>query len=90
MTDFAPALLALTGGFAVGLFHFASLKFCVDAFAAGNAARAILLQLGRFAVTGAAFVVFARLGALPLLAAALGLLIARALLVRRERARQIP
>ena len=85
MIETLSALAALTGGFAIGLLHFLSLRFCVDAFAGGKAARAIVLQFGRFAVTGLALYGFARLGALPLLFAALGLLAARAILLRWER-----
>lgn len=85
MNQYLPAIAALFGGFAIGLFHFASLRYCVDAFAAGRVARAISLQMLRFAVTAGAFIGLAMLGALPLLAAALGLLGARAALLRRAR-----
>lgn len=76
-------LAALAVGFAGGLAHFALL--------ARNAALylrprglwpAIGLQLARLALTGALLVGAARFGAMPLLAAALGLFLARPVAIR--------
>ena len=84
----APWLLPLFGlaaGFALGLFHFHSLRWNCAFFARGQAGRALLLQLARLALVGLVLFGLARLGAGPLLGGALGLVIGRMLMMRRER-----
>jgi F1F0 ATPase subunit 2 len=83
MSWIGSAALAFIAGIALGLVHFASLWWNCEAFARGRLGRALTMQLGRFAVVVAGFVLVARFGAAPLLAAALGLLFARALVRRR-------
>lgn len=77
--------IALVGGAALGLLHFGTLRRTVDAFAGGRTARALLMQLARLGLLAACLFVAARAGALPLLAAALGLLAGRAAIMHRER-----
>lgn len=77
------ALPGLAAGTALGLAHFASLAWNTRLYVTGGAARALAVQLLRLAVLAAAFAGLARLGALPLLAGALGLLLARQLVLRR-------
>jgi F1F0 ATPase subunit 2 len=89
MTGFtfgSPLVLvaALAAGFALGYGHFATLKPITDAFAEGAVARALGLQLLRWIVLVVVLIVCARFGALPLLLAALGLLVARAVVLRRS------
>jgi len=79
----AELALGLTVGLLLGFIHFGSLWWTVQLFAGGNAARALAAQLLRFALLGAALFALAKLGAVALLASALGLLLARALLLRR-------
>jgi F1F0 ATPase subunit 2 len=77
------ALLGLAAGAALGLAHFASLAWNTRLYVSGGAARAFAVQLLRLAVLAAALAGLARLGAPPLLAGALGLLLARRLVLRR-------
>ncbi|MDD8021945.1 MAG: ATP synthase subunit I [Paracoccaceae bacterium] len=84
-----PALAAL--GFALGLVlgavHFLSLRRVTRMYVAGGAMLpALALQLARFGVLVAGLAVLAKLGAAPLLAGALGILAARAWVMRRARA----
>lgn len=77
-------VLHLAAGAGVGAVHFGGLWWNARLFAAGGRmATAIAVALGRFAVVGGVLVVAARDGAPALLATALGLLIARALVMRR-------
>jgi F1F0 ATPase subunit 2 len=82
----APLLLvvAFAAGLVLGLLHFASLRRVADVFAAGAAGRALALQAVRWVALVAVLILFAREGALPLLLCALGLLVARAVVLRRE------
>lgn len=95
MTELTAALAALgpAGGLAVGLaagmllglFHFGSLMWNTELYLGGGWAAALGLQLARFGLLVACLVAMAMLGALPLLGSALGLLVARGVLVRRAR-----
>ncbi len=82
--DDALALVAgsaawLAAGGLVGAFHFLTLRRSARALAAGaSLPRAFALHLGRFAITAGALTVIARYGAVPALAALLGLLASRA------------
>lgn len=83
-----PALQVALGfgaGLLLGLAHFASLGAITRCFLAGRALRALMLQLGRFALLATVLVLLAGLGAAALLASLPGLLLARALLLRRAR-----
>lgn len=79
----AGAWLAL--GLLVGALHFLSLRWTVRLLAEGHSvALAAATQLARFAITAGVLVVAARgFGATALVAAALGIVIARSVVVRR-------
>ncbi len=79
------AILGLGGGLLLGLAHFASLGWTTRCCLTGRALRALALQLGRFALLAGVLVLLAGLGAPALLAALPGLLLARALVLRRAR-----
>jgi F1F0 ATPase subunit 2 len=82
----APAVGAFLGfgvGVLLGLVHFGALWWNAQLYLHRGALRALAIQLVRFAVLLAGLAGLAKLGALPLLSGALGLLLARALLVRR-------
>ncbi len=82
--------LCLAAGLGAGVLYFRSLFWSVQRFAhGGRATPAIALGLLRFALLGGLLALAATQGALPLLAAALGVLIARALVARRVR-RSVP
>jgi len=75
----APWLMA---GAAIGAFHFLSLRTTAGMLAApASFTAALTLHLLRFPVTAAALVVVARHGAAPLLAATLGVVAARTVVV---------
>jgi hypothetical protein len=76
------ALFFLGAGFAVGLIHFSLLRKTADAVTAGLVSRPILQTVARLAITGATLYLASRSGAMALLAAALGLVAARALALR--------
>jgi hypothetical protein len=84
----ALALLAagaawLAAGAVVGTFHFLTLRTSAWMLVTGSSLGAALaLHLIRFAITGGALFLIARHGALPLLAATLGILGARMAVVR--------
>jgi len=82
----------LAAGGLVGAFHFLSLRSSARMLATASAPSAALaLHLVRFAVTAGALIVIARHGALPLLAATLGLVAARtAVLQAVSRVRETP
>ncbi|MGI3166069.1 ATP synthase subunit I [Pseudooceanicola sp. 200-1SW] len=86
----ATALLAALLGLGLGVVHFASLRRVTDLYLGpGRApARALALQLARLALLVAVFVLLAGLGAYPLLAGAAGLVLGRALVLRRARAEE--
>lgn len=76
-------LLGLAVGGALGVLHFGSLRWVAQRYAEGGAAGAVLVQLLRFAVLGLVLFGLAKVGAAALLAGAVGLLIARYVVVRR-------
>jgi F1F0 ATPase subunit 2 len=76
-------VVGLIVGLLVGAFHFASLWWNTRLFTIGEAGKAIALQLGRIAVAVAVLTLLARLGLAALLCGALGLLVARPLLLWR-------
>lgn len=81
-----PLVLALAflGGGVVGWVHFVSLRRVVDAWANGAATRAVVFTVLRWAVLVTGAVVAVRFGAMALLLAALGLVLARAVVLRRS------
>ncbi|KEO50878.1 ATP synthase subunit I [Thioclava pacifica] len=81
-SPFAIAALALLLGFAVGLVHFLSLKRVAALYLGGSVAWPIALQLIRLAILVVMMVWLAKAGALPLLAGALGLILARVVVLR--------
>lgn len=87
----AAAALPLLGvhlvlGFGLGLVYFNLVWGSARQFAAGEQTLiAVLLVLGRLALLAAVLVVTSLEGAGPLLATALGLLIARPMVMRRHR-----
>jgi hypothetical protein len=82
---FAPASAMLAAGLLFGLVYFRTLRWTVQLYESRRLAAPAALTLGRFA-GGALFLGFAaRLGPLPLLAAFLGFLLARALVLHTIR-----
>jgi F1F0 ATPase subunit 2 len=80
----AAAVLGFIVGALLGLIHFGTLWWNTQAYTSGgNPFRALAVQILRFALLGIVFVGIAKLGAFPLLAGALGLLVSRGLLLRR-------
>ncbi|MCL7461386.1 ATP synthase subunit I [Pseudomonas sp. NW5] len=82
---FAQLGVGLLAGGLIGAVHFASLALNLRLFSSGRLLPALALQLVRVASSVAALVVVSRFGLAALLAAALGLLLARQLKVRRMR-----
>mgnify|MGYP001195892948 CR=1 FL=1 len=81
-----PALEILIGlavGGVLGVVHFGSLLWVARRFADGGAALALTVQLARFAVLGGVLFGLSKMGAPALLAGAVGLLVARYVVVRR-------
>ncbi len=73
----------LAAGFVAGTLHFALLRWNTALYAgAGRVWAAAVMQLLRLSVTAGLLALVARQGALPLLLAALGLVIARPLVIR--------
>jgi len=91
MTDVAFASAAAlasggaTSGLVFGLVHFAAMRRTVDLYGAGRCLAPAALTLGRLAGAIAFFGLVAQLGALPLLSAFLGFLLARTLALRAAR-----
>jgi hypothetical protein len=83
-------LLLDTGSFAlgitVGLLHFLLLRWNTRLFITAGVVCAIGIQALRLMVLASVLLVAARLGAMPLLLAALGVMIARQFVVRRAQA----
>jgi len=76
--------LAVGAGALIGAVHYLSLSFTVRQFVEPTGLMpALMVQIGRFAVTGAALAVIAQFGALPLLMATAGVLAARTVAVAR-------
>ena len=81
VADLAAHLIA---GSLLGLVHFRGLWWNARLFTAGGrATTAILLMVGRIALLGGLLTLASLEGAAPLLVTALGVLIARAVIVRR-------
>lgn len=81
----ASALFGLLG-LGLGLVHFHGLHHGTRAYLAGGVGlRTVAFHLVRLLVTGAAFVVIARHGAVPLLAAFAGFVAARRIATARAR-----
>jgi F1F0 ATPase subunit 2 len=77
MAFFAAGILA-------GILYFKCLGWTVRLFAAGGgAAKAIVLMIGRIALLGGLLALASQRGALPLLMMALGVFIARFVIIRR-------
>ena len=76
---------ALVGGFVLGLVHFGTLASVSEDYLAGRTTRALALHFLRMAVMVAALIGLVQLGAMPLLAGALGIVAARAVVLRRKR-----
>jgi hypothetical protein len=75
------AWLAMGG--LIGTFHFLTLRRSARMLAMGSSLSAgLVLHLIRFPITASALIVIARYGALPLLAATLGILAARTAVLR--------
>ncbi|MGP8232091.1 MAG: ATP synthase subunit I [Methylovirgula sp.] len=79
------AVAAFVAGAGAGIAHFGLLRKNVDLFLSGGSAmRAVVLQIGRLAVTGLTLYVAVRFGGvLVLLAALAGFLSARQLMLRQ-------
>lgn len=77
------ALGGFVAGVVLGIAHFGSLWWNTRLYAAGTAGRALAVQVLRIAVLVAVLALLARLGTAALLGGAAGLLLARAVLVRR-------
>lgn len=78
-------IAGLVIGTMVGLIFFGALWWNVHLLVHGNAVKAVVLHLVRFAALIAVFYLAARFGPLALLATALGLLIGRSIVLRRMR-----
>lgn len=83
----ARVAVSLVAGAVLGAGFFSLLGVNVRLYGSRRWPLAMVLHLARWAFLAAALVVAARVGALPLLAAALGILVARAGLLRRARER---
>ena len=81
----AALVAAFAAGVGLGAAHFRSLWWSVVLLREGRMGIGVAVQSLRFLVLAAALVVIARLGAGPFIAAAAGVLAARALLMRRYR-----
>lgn len=81
----AVLIAAFVAGAVLGAAHFGSLWWSVALLREGRPALGVAAQALRFVALAAALALVARQGAAPLLAAAFGLLAARALLMRRYR-----
>ncbi len=82
----AAAVAGFAIGAAAGAAYFLGLRFNTALYLAGRPGPALALQAARLLLLGVVLAGVALCGALPLLAAALGLLIARQAIVRRARA----
>lgn len=79
----AAIAVGVVVGFGLGMVYFGSLWWNVQAWVGGDMVRAAVTQILRFALVAVAFFGLAKLGAAALLCGALGLLAARALVLRR-------
>lgn len=82
----ALGLLGLVSGALLGYAHFISLRRVTALYLQGGATlRALALQLARLAVLAALLTGLALLGAVPLSGGAVGIMLARLLVLRRAR-----
>ena len=79
----AALILGFAGGAILGAAHLASLWWSVVLLRDGRPVLGVILQALRFVALALLLAIIARHGAAPLLAAAFGVLAARALLLRR-------
>ena len=87
-SHFPVARAALSGvaGFGLGLLYFAALRFSVAAFASGGGWVVPMVLTGaRIGGIALALGIAAKFGAIPLLSAFLGFLVARGVALRRSR-----
>ncbi|ACD19911.1 hypothetical protein Bphyt_5557 [Paraburkholderia phytofirmans PsJN] len=83
----AQFAMGLSVGMLAGAWQFLSLRWNWPLFAQGRAAAALVLQLARFALTGALLLMLAHAGALALLAGMAGILLMRTIAIRCQRGR---
>jgi F1F0 ATPase subunit 2 len=78
------SMIYLAAGVVAGVLYFKCLAWTVRLFVeGGGAAKAIVLMIGRIALLAGLLALASRQGALPLLMMALGVLIARFVIIRR-------
>jgi F1F0 ATPase subunit 2 len=77
------AAIGLTAGWLAGLVHFSSLWWNTRLLMTEGAGKALVLQLVRLALAAGTLAILAWLGAVALLAGALGFLLARQQLLQR-------
>jgi F1F0 ATPase subunit 2 len=85
LTWAAQVPTGLIAGFAAGLVHFSTLRRNVQLLAFGSASKALAMQLARLALMLMVLFVLAKLGPWTLLCGALGVLVARSVVLRRFR-----
>jgi F1F0 ATPase subunit 2 len=85
LTLAAQVPTGLIAGFAAGLVHFATLHRNVRLLAFGSASKALAMQLSRLGLMLVVLFVLAKLGPWALLCGALGVLVARSVVLRRAR-----
>lgn len=78
-------VLGFAAGLTLGTVHFLTLGRLVEMLVSGPVALPLILQLARFAILGAVLYGLALLGALPLIAGAAGIVLARVLVLRRTK-----
>jgi len=84
MSPIPVSVVALFVGGVLGVFHFTTLRMVTNQLVSGaSPVRAILLQIVRMALVVAVLAAFTFAGALPLLSCALGVLLGRAIVLRR-------
>jgi len=88
MSEAFLIVIWLLAGAALGAAFFASLRLAVSLYGSGRALYAVPLHLARVAVAVAAFWYASTFGAVPLLAALGGFLIARVVMTRAAVARE--
>lgn len=81
----ALGALGFLVGLLLGLLHFGTLRQVTRLYTTGGAGKALALQLTRLVLLAAVLFGLALLGAVALLAGAVGLLAARWLVIRRTR-----
>ena len=78
-------VVGILAGTMLGFAHFLTLKWNTGLYLEGGVAKAIVLHILRMIVLAAAFIILAKLGAAALLSGLAGLLLARAIVMRREK-----